>query len=237
MAIKTTTPIYPITQTDPESSYAEAYRTIETNIQLLSMNVKAFLVTSARPGEGKTSTAANLAIVAAQATKRVLLVDADLRHPQLAHRFHVSTNTGLTKVLRQGCELQEAVLPTEVEGLHLLPSGPIGINSPSLLSSLAFTSLVGKLKSKYDLVIFDAPPVLPVSDALVLSRNVDGIVFVVDGAASNRLAALRAINEIHKVQGKIIGGILNRGPRDNDNAYYYTPTFDPPSHESTMPLN
>jgi capsular exopolysaccharide synthesis family protein len=237
LALKTTAPLYPITQIDPESSYAEAYRTIQANVQLLSGNLKALLITSARPGEGKTSTAANLAIVAAQASKKVLLIDADLRHPQLAHRFHITTNTGLTKILRQGCELQEAILATEVQGLHLLPSGPIGINSPSLLSSLAFASLIGKLKSKYDLLIFDAPPVLPVSDALVLSRSVDGILFVVDGTSTNRLAALRAINEIHKVQGKIIGGILNRGPRDSDNAYYHTSVHDHRSHESALPLN
>jgi protein-tyrosine kinase len=237
LALKTTAPMYPISHVNPESSYAEAYRTVQTNIELLSGNLKALLVTSARPGEGKTSTAANLAIVAAQASKKVLLIDADLRHPQLAHRFRLTTNLGLTKILRQGCELQEAIIATEIHGLQLLPSGPIGINSPSLLSSLAFTSLIGKLKTKYDLLIFDAPPVLPVSDALVLSRSVDGIVFVVDGTATNRLAALRAISEIHKVHGKIIGGILNRGPKENDNAHYYTTTHENLGDEFTLPLS
>ena len=231
MALKTNH-IYPISQDRPDSSYAEAYRNIQTNVDLLSENLRAVLVTSARPGEGKTSIAANLAIVAAQASKRVLLVDADLRHPQLAKRLHISSDLGLTSVLRQTCELGEAIVSTEVPGLQLLASGPIGVNSPSLLSSLAFTSLVGKLKSRYDLIVFDAPPVLSVSDPLVLSRNLDGIIFVVDGKATNRLAAARALYEINKVQGKVIGGILNRGPKDTDNSYYYSP-----SQESAMPLN
>lgn len=179
------------------------------------------MVTSAHPGEGKTSTAANLAIVATQASKRVLLVDTDLRHPQLAQRFGVANEEGLTKVLRQGCDAQDVIVPTEIPGLHVLPSGAVGLNSPSLLSSLAFTSLVNRLKSKYDLVVFDAPPVLPVSDPLVLSRNVDGIVFVVDGRTTNRLVAQRALKELHKVNGTIIGGILNRGSFENDHSYYY----------------
>lgn len=213
--------LHQISQTHPDSPYAEAYRTIMTNIELLSVSAKALMVTSARPGEGKTATVINLAIVAAQASRKVLLVDTDLRHPQLANRFLISNDKGLTQILRQGSEAYEAIAPTDVPGLHVLPSGPVGLNSPSLLSSLPFASLVNRLKAKYDLLIFDAPPVLPVSDPLVLSRNVDGIVFVVDGRTTNRLVAQRALKELHKVNGTIIGGILNRGSFENDHSYYY----------------
>jgi len=212
---------FPIAQSNPTSPFAEAYRTIQTNIELKSPTVRTILVTSARPGEGKTSTAANLAIVFSQSGKRVLLVDADLRNPQVHDRFHITPEVGLAQVLKQECELQNAIVTTEILNLQILPSGPVPANASGLLSSLTFASVLGKFKSRFDLVVIDSPPVLAVNDALVITRNVDGVVFVVDAKRTNRIVAQRALGAIRQVNGEILGGVLNRIPKGNRDTYYY----------------
>lgn len=223
MALTSKKPL-PITLLNPRSTFAESYRTIQANIEfsMINANVRSILVTSARPGEGKTSTAANLAVVFAHAGKRVLLIDADLRSPQLHHRFQVRGDTGLSQVMRQEDLLHSSILHTEVEGLNLLAGGEPTSNAVSLLSSLTCASVFGKLKNRYDLVIVDSPPVLEVSDALVLMRNIDGVIYVVDAKTTNRVTAQRGINAIRQVKGNIVGGILNRTPRNHrKNQYIY----------------
>lgn len=220
MALANRKPL-PIAQSNPTSPFAESYRTIQTNIQLRAHAVTSIVITSARAGEGKTSTAANLAIVFAQSGKRVLLIDGDLRNPQAHDRFHLTCEIGLTQVLKQECELQNAILLTEVPNLHLLPSGPIPTNASSLLSSLNFTSVLGKCKSRFDLVIIDSPPVLAVNDALVITRHVDGVVVVVDAKRTNRIVAQRALASIRQVNGEILGGVVNRIAKGSKETDYY----------------
>jgi capsular exopolysaccharide synthesis family protein len=166
----------PIAQTNPKSPITEAYRTIRTNVQFASVisDAKTILVTSSVPGEGKTSTAANLAVVSAQTGKKVILVDTDLRKPQIHLRFQVSNLYGLSSVLIKERSLEECILPSETPGLDLLPSGAVPPNPYEILASKPFTELMERLESEYDMVLLDTPPVLSVADALVLTRSAEG---------------------------------------------------------------
>lgn len=214
----------PISQLNPRSRFAKSYRKIKANIEFFTMsgNMKSILVTSSRRGDGKTSTAANLGVVFANSDKRILLLDADLRSPQLHHRFRVRGDLGLSQALRQEEKLYEAIVQTDVKGLSLLPGGEATSDATTLLSSHSFTSILNKLQSRYDLVIVDSPPVLEVSDGLIIAHSVDGIVFVVDAKTTNRIMAQRGISAIRQVNGKVLGGVLNRTPKNHSfNEYIY----------------
>lgn len=218
-----------ISLVNPRSSFAESYRTIQTHIEfsMLTKHVRSILITSSRPQEGKTSTAANLGVVLAQSGKHVLLMDADLRSSQLHHRFQVPGEIGLSQVLSQEDALNGSILHTDVEGLDLMPGGQSPSDTVKLLSGLTFASVLGKLKNRYDLVIVDSPPVLDVSDALVLVPNIDGVVFVVDAKTTNRITAQRAIHAIRQLNGNILGGVINRTPRNEQkNQYIYGSVYN-----------
>lgn len=162
MALATRHP-QPIVQQSPKSPIAEAYRTIRTNIQFARMvsDAKAIMITSSRPGEGKTSTASNLAIVTAQAGHRVLLIDADMRKPQIHQRFQVSNLDGLSNVLIRERSVKECIISSQTSNLFLLPSGPIPPNPSELLGSKGFMDLLGWAKSEFDLVYLDTHPSWP----------------------------------------------------------------------------
>lgn len=144
------------------------------------------------------------------------------------HRFQVSGDTGLSQLLKQEDGLHDAICSTDVAGLSLLPGGEPTTNASSALSSLTFASVLGRCKSKFDLVIIDSPPVLEVSDALVIVRSIDGVVFVVDAKTTNRMTAQRGIAAIRQVNGNILGGVLNRIPRNHKkNNYSYGASYTP----------
>jgi capsular exopolysaccharide synthesis family protein len=222
LALSTRNPL-PIAQTNPKSPITEAYRTIRTNIQFASVtsDVQVILTTSSSPSEGKTSTSANLAVVYAQAGKKVLLIDGDLRKPQLHQRFRVSNLNGLSSVLIKERTLQECIVNAGTPGLYLLPSGPIPPNPAEMLSSATFAALLKHCREVFDFVIIDAPPVLPVADALIVSNLVDGVVFVVDSQSTNRVLAKKAVQALEKVNAKILGVVLNRVKRKTADYYYY----------------
>ncbi len=165
----------------PES---EAYRTLRTNIQFSSVDrpIRSLLVTSSSPGEGKSTTTANLAVVLAQTGQRVIVVDTDLRRPVLHKVFGVPNNVGLTNALLAGenVSLDGYLQPTETETLSVLTSGPIPPNPSEMLGSHRMAHLVSVLSQAADIVLFDSPPVLAVTDAVVMARHVDGVVLVVD---------------------------------------------------------
>lgn len=213
----------PIAHSKPQSPVSEAYRTVRTNLQFASVveDTKVILMTSALPGEGKTSTAANLAVVSAQAGKRVLLVDADMRKPQVHHRFQISNLDGLSNLIIKEREVSDCVVASEVDGLFLLPSGPIPPNPSEMLASAAFSSLLAALRDDYDLVIIDSPPVLSVADSLILTRAADGVVFVVDSKHTNRTLSQKGIASLQQVNAKILGVVLNRVDASKSGSYYY----------------
>ena len=206
----------------PES---EAYRTLRTNIQFSSVDkpVRSLLVTSAGPSEGKSTTAANLAVVMAQTGQRVVLVDSDLRRPVLHKMFGAANNTGLTSALLNGEQvvLDGHLQETEVENLSLLTSGPIPPNPSELLGSQRMGRLVEKLAGQADLVIFDSPPVLAVTDAAVMGRQVDGVVLVVDAGQTREQVLAQATAELQQTGANLLGVVLNRLDSRRGGYYYY----------------
>lgn len=208
-----------------KSPIGEAYRAIRTNIQF-SMpkgQLKTILVTSSTPGEGKSTTAANLAITMAESGIRVLLIDADLRKPTIYKLFQVSNLKGLTNVLAEGADYREFIKPTVVEGLDILPAGPNPPNPSELLGSDGMRELLDLAKNHYDLVILDTPPVLPVTDAAILASQVDGVVFITAHGQATFDAVARSKTQLENVGAKILGVILNRVPvsKRSGNSYYY----------------
>ncbi len=193
------------------SPVLEAYRSLRTAIQFAEVNapVRVIEVTSTALGEGKSTVAANLASVMALTGARCILVDADLRRPVQAKALGFNGKAGLTNVLVGTTDLNGALLETEVKGLQLLPSGAKPPNPSELLGSEAMASLLHELRTKADMVIIDTPPLLPVTDAVLLAPKVDGTILVVQAGRTQREAVLRAKQLLESVHGRILGVVLN----------------------------
>lgn len=210
---------------EPRSSISEAIRTLRTNIQFSSVDrpVCRLMVTSTGPSEGKSLTAANLAIVFAQAGQSVVLVDTDLRRPTLHKLFDLSNATGVTNGLLGDANpgIGEWLLSTSVENLRLLASGPLPPNPSELLGSQRMGKLIEHLSEQADLVIFDTPPVLAVTDAAVLSRQMDGVLLVVEAGGTRDREARRAMKELTQVDAPVLGAVLNKVRTGRREGYYY----------------
>jgi protein-tyrosine kinase len=178
------------------------------------------LVTSAGPGEGKSTTSANLAVVFAQQEKKVLFIDADLRKPTVHYTFRLDNHVGLTNVLTKQVSLEKAVQSTEQENLDVLTSGPIPPNPAELLGSRSMEELLEQAFTQYDLVLFDTPPVLAVTDAQILANLCDGIVLVVSSGKTEIEAAQKAKESLVNAKGKLLGVVLNN-KKTKDSQYYY----------------
>jgi len=209
----------------PRSPHAEAYRLLRTNLQVADVDhpVKTLLVTSPNPVEGKSVTAANLAVVMAQAGLRTVLVDADMRRPTQHRLFRLTNDLGLTSGLVQTePTLDGYVRATDIENLSVVTTGPLPPNPAELLGSKRMQKLVATLKDYADMIIFDTPPCLPLADAAILARQVDGVVMVADAGKTRRDAVTKAKEAIERAGGRILGVVLNRvSPRGNGYYYYY----------------
>lgn len=203
----------------------EAYRTLRTNIQFSSVDkpIRTLLVTSSSPGEGKSTTTANLAVVLAQTGQRVIVVDTDLRRPVQHKMFGIPNNTGLTTALLGGDNivLDGHLQPTEIDNLQVLTSGPIPPNPSELLGSHRMDRLIETLAGQSDIVIFDSPPVLAVTDAAVMGRQVDGVMLVVDAGSTREHALIGATDELRKTGANVLGVALNRLDTRRGGYYYY----------------
>jgi capsular exopolysaccharide synthesis family protein len=200
-----------VTLTDPRSPEAEAYRVLRTNLAFAEPEetLRTLLVTSPAAGEGATLTAANLAVVTAQAGTQVVLVDADLRRPALHDLFGVANERGLSSVLAdERLLLHLPVVATAVDGLHLLPSGPVPPNPAELLGGRRLRSLVDRLLDRAVVVIFDAPPVALVTDAAALAPCVDGVLLVLTAGKSRRDQTARAREIMDNVRARVVGVVL-----------------------------
>ncbi|WP_413378000.1 CpsD/CapB family tyrosine-protein kinase [Alkalihalobacillus sp. 1P02AB] len=206
-----------------KSPISEQYRTIRTNIEFSSIDkeLKTILVTSAGPGEGKSTTAANLAIVHAQNGHKVLIVDADLRKPTVHHTFGVLNTRGLTSLLTKKSEFAACIQESEIEGLSILPSGPIPPNPAELLNSKMMDLLLGSLKEKFDTIILDTPPVMAVTDAQVLSNKADGTILVVSNGKTDRAQAVKTKELLSQSKSKLLGVVFNNKELKQGNYYYY----------------
>ena len=207
----------------PRSSAAEAYRKLRTNVEFASVDIPlaTLLVTSSVPGEGKTITAANLAVVFAQAGHRVLLVDADLRKPGVDKVFSLSNTKGLTDLLRGGGPNVDAVAqPTEQDNLRVVTTGPLPPNPAELLASQRMRTVAEELRAGVDLVIFDSPPLQAVTDAAVLSSFLDGTLLVVGAGIGRRGAVRLGRAALAQAGANVLGVVVNR-LRDRDVAADY----------------
>jgi capsular exopolysaccharide synthesis family protein len=196
---------------------------LRTNIQFASVDkpIHTIMFTSSGPAEGKSTTAANTAVVSAQAGKKTLLVDADLRKPTVHHTFRLNNAIGLTNILAGQTTLEEAIQSSEVEGLDILTSGPIPPNPAELMGSKMMSQLIEEMRKSYELVIFDTPPVIAVTDAQVLATQVEGVILVVNAGKTNREFAAKAKNQLDNVKANILGVVLNNKKIDGDSYYYY----------------
>lgn len=213
-----------VTMADGNSILSEQFRTIRANINFIipEKTLKTILVTSSKPGEGKSTNAANLAVVFAQEGKRVLLIDADLRKPTLQFTFNVRNLIGLSHVLIGKNFYFNAIQGTPITGLDVLPSGAIPPNPTELLSSKNMDSLIEEMKEKYDLIIFDGPPIISIADSQILANKCDGTLLIVNAGVSKKEDFLKSVEILQNSKAKIMGSILNnyKMPKDYYKNYY-----------------
>jgi capsular exopolysaccharide synthesis family protein len=209
--------------THPMSARAEAYRKVRTNLTFAGPTgmPRSLLITSAVSGEGKTTLATNLALACARTGQRVALVDADLRRPMVSTYLDVSEPLGLTSVIAGDATLAEAMTSVDEGRIDVLGSGPIPSNPSELLGSVRMSALLEELGATHDIVIVDAPPVLPVADALVLVGEVTGVVLVTKVGETTRERLKQATEAVLQVRGNLIGIVPNAVVQREDSAYAY----------------
>jgi capsular exopolysaccharide synthesis family protein len=204
------------------SSRGEAFRQLRTNLQFIDVDTppRSIVVTSSVPEEGKTTTTMNLAVTMAEAGLRVLVVDGDLRRPQLANFFGLESAVGLTSVLIGQVQVDDVLQEWGGGLLRVLPSGPVPPNPSELLGSRGMHALLRQLEDMADLVIIDAPPVLPVTDATVLSAAASGALLVVHAGRTRREQVRRSLANLEAVDARVLGIVFNKVPTRGPDAYY-----------------
>lgn len=204
-----------ITLAEPRSPMAEAFRTLRTNVMFSGLDkpLQTLLVTSAAAEEGKSTTLANLAVTMAQGGRTTILVDCDLRRPRQHEIFGVPLSPGLSEALLDKADAP-ALVPTEVEGLSLLPAGNPAASPADLLGSRRMEALIANLKSRADFVFFDAPPVIAVTDAALLASLLDGVLLVISAGQTRREHALQAKALLEKIHVRIVGTVLTNAAVD-----------------------
>ncbi|MGX7393436.1 CpsD/CapB family tyrosine-protein kinase [Carnobacterium mobile] len=213
-----------ITLTRPSSVIAEQFRTIRTNIQfsMVDNDLQTMIVTSAGPGAGKSTISANLAVTFAMQGKRVLLVDADMRKPTVHKTFRLTNSDGLTTLLTErNISIGDIAHRTPTEGLFVITSGIIPPNPSELLASKRMDQLMKEFEELFDLIIFDMPPVIAVTDAQIMASKVDGTIFVINKGGADKEMVLKSKEFLEMVDANIIGAIFNRVELLGDNYYYY----------------
>ena len=211
-----------IVHMDPRSPRAEAFRTLRTNVQFLDIEGShSFVVSSSVPSEGKSTTAVNLAITLADAGARVALLDADLRRSKVSSYMGIEGGAGLTDVLIGRAELDDVLQRWGDEELYVLPAGKIPPNPSELLGSRAMGQLVDRLEADFDVIIFDAPPLLPVTDAAVLAKRAGGVIMVVAAGRTTRHQFAGALHALEHVGAHVAGVVLSMVPSKGPDAYGY----------------
>ena len=225
-----------VTQNDPKNPAAEAYRVIRTGIQFAQAGkeLQTIALTSCTPNEGKSMTIANLAVVLTQAGKSVLLIDCDMRNPTVHKTFNLSNKIGLSSCISMGTALSDAVQATGIEGLDALTAGVIPPNPSELLGSERMQNVLQRAKEEYDYVLIDTPPVLPVTDALIVSRFVDGMILVIASAEVKVEMARDVKNQLVNAGANILGVVLNKVRSEHHGygyGYYYYYGHDGEKHK------
>ncbi len=212
-----------IAHQQPASYIAEAFRSLRTNLILSKADPSqnTFLITSADPSAGKSTIVSNLGIVLARTGKQVIIVDSDMRRPVLHRAFNIPRRPGLTNVLAEDFPLDEVLKKTGIKDLHFLPSGSKSPNPSELLQSDRMKSLIEQLRERADFILFDSPPILSISDALILSVEVDGVILVLDVERVPRDMAQHVEKSLKDAGAKILGVVLNKVIPTRSSGYYY----------------
>ena len=227
-----------VTQNDPKNPAAEAYSVIRTGIQFAQAGkeLQTIALTSCTPNEGKSTTIANLAVVLTQAGKSVLLIDCDMRNPTVHKNFNLSNKIGLSSCISMGTALSDSVQKTSIEGLYALTGGVIPPNPSELLGSEQMKNLLQRAKEEYDYVLIDTPPVMPVTDALIVSRFVDGMILVIASAEVKVEMARDVKNQLVNAGANILGVVLNKVRSEHHGygyGYYYYYGNDGEKHKKS----
>lgn len=210
-----------IVHADPLSPRAESFRALRTNLQFLDMGGRAsFVITSSIPSEGKTTTTINLAIALADAGRRVALIDTDLRKPKVAEYLNIEGGAGLTDVLIGRANVNDVMMPWGGRSLHVLAAGKIPPNPSELLGSHQMSTLLATLESEFDVVLCDAPPLLPVTDAAILARATSGALMVISAGRTTKHQLAGATEAISAVGAKLAGFVMSMVPTRGPDSYY-----------------
>lgn len=212
-----------IASLNPRSPISEQYRTIRTNLQFSSVDtlLKTILVTSSGPSEGKSMTTANLAVVYAQQGKKVLLIDTDLRKPTIHYTFRLDNLKGLSNILVGENSLEQVITSSEIDNLDTVSCGPIPPNPSELLASRKMEKMIEDASKLYDVILFDTPPVLAVTDAQIMANICDGSLLVVRSKKTEIEAAKKSVEILQSAKAKLLGTILNDREKKAANYYYY----------------
>lgn len=215
-----------IAYNDLKNPATEAYRVIRTSIQFAQAGkeLQTIALISCTPNEGKSTTIANLAVVLTQAGKSVLLIDCDMRNPTVHKNFNLSNKVGLSSCISMGTALSDAVQKTSIEGLYALTGGVIPPNPSELLGSEQMKNVLQRAKEQYDYVLIDTPPVMPVTDALIVGRFVDGMILVIDSGEVKVDMARDVKKQLQHAGANILGVVLNKVRSEHHGygyGYYY----------------
>ncbi|MEG1003848.1 CpsD/CapB family tyrosine-protein kinase [Clostridium sp.] len=211
-----------IVKNDPRSVSSESYRNLRTSLEYSSIDkaIKTLVVTSSEAGEGKSTVAGNLAYVLSQGGKRVIIIDCDLRKPSLHRKFGISNGVGLTNCLVGKCKLSDAIINVD-ERLDVLTSGENPPNPADVVNSRMMEELLELLKSTYDHIIIDTPPVRAVTDGQILAGKCDGTLLVIKAEKTKSDSIIQGYKELEKVKANVLGSVLNGASTNRREAYYY----------------
>ena len=219
-----TNPVNLITLLNPNSSISEQYRTVRTNLQFAvagDQPLRSMAVVSSGPGEGKSTSSANLAVVFAQAGRRVLLVDADMRKATVHKTFGLSNEVGLSNLVSGQQSSSSVIQPSGVDNLSVMTAGPTPPNPAELLNSHRMNVVIEELYQMFDLIVFDLPPVMTVADGLIMASKTDGTVVVIREGVTRKDSIIEAKNRLIQAKARILGVIYNGVEQMNESSYYY----------------
>ena len=219
-----TNPVNLITLLNLNSSISEQYRTVRTNLQFAvagDQPLRSMAVVSSGPGEGKSTSSANLAVVFAQAGRRVLLVDADMRKATVHKTFGLSNEVGLSNLVSGQQSASSVIQPSGVDNLSVMTAGPTPPNPAELLNSHRMNVVIEELYQMFDLIVFDLPPVMTVADGLIMASKTDGTVVVIREGVTRKDSIIEAKNRLIQAKARILGVIYNGVEQMNESSYYY----------------
>ena len=219
-----TNPVNLITLLNPNSSISEQYRTVRTNLQFAvagDQPLRSMAVVSSGPGEGKSTSSANLAVVFAQAGRRVLLVDADMSKATVHKTFGLSNEVGLSNLVSGQQSASSVIQPSGVDNLSVMTAGPTPPNPAELLNSHRMNVVIEELYQMFDLIVFDLPPVMTVADGLIMASKTDGTVVVIREGVTRKDSIIEAKNRLIQAKARILGVIYNGVEQMNESSYYY----------------